>query len=51
MKLFSLGLIAIATLMFLVGCASESGGYTAHQLAAQHAGYDPTARMESSTRY
>ncbi len=45
-------LLAAALLTLLSGCASgDTGYYTPSQVAAQHSGYDPTARTYSSTSY
>jgi len=52
MKPLALLVLAIAAINLFAGCASEdSGYYTPSQVAAQHSGYDPTDRIQSSVRY
>ena len=52
MKSLLLALIALAGVTFFSGCASEENGYyTPSQEYAQHAPYDATDRVRSSTRY
>jgi hypothetical protein len=51
MKLLVVGLMALVSLTFMSGCASDEseGGYGRMQQRMQHAGYDPTGRLSGTT--